>query len=280
MGIPKRATDRISTQLKRYQGVLQGAKNRDIAESDTVVIVTDMLADMFGYDKYTEVTTEFAIRSTYVDLAVKLGNEVRFLIEVKAVGSPLKDNHVKQAVDYAANQGIEWVVLTNGWNWQIFKVQFSQPIDKTKVFDIDILQMTPRSDALLDCFGNLSKEGFTLSSMAALFQQRQATSKYSLASILQSDAVVATVRKELRRLFPGLRVDEEALRTDIRERVLKREVVDSEEAKQATAVVKKAAKAADRAKGRESSAAQTPDDPSLAATPAVPVDTTAPAPAE
>jgi hypothetical protein len=108
MGIPKRATDRISTQLKRYQGVLQGAKNRDIAESDTVVIVTDMLADMFGYDKYTEVTTEFAIRSTYVDLAVKLGNEVRFLIEVKAVGSPLKDNHVKQAVDYAANQGIEW----------------------------------------------------------------------------------------------------------------------------------------------------------------------------
>ena len=119
-------------------------------------------------------------------------------------------------MDYAANQGIEWVVLTNGWNWQIFKVQFSQPIDKTKVFDIDILQMTPRSDALLDCFGNLSKEGFTLSSMAALFQQRQATSKYSLACILQSDAVVATVRRELRRLFPRLKVDEEALRTDTR----------------------------------------------------------------
>jgi hypothetical protein len=280
MGIPKRATDRISTQLKRYQGVLQGAKNRDIAESDTVVIVTDMLADMFGYDKYTEVTTEFAIRSTYVDLAVKLGNEVRFLIEVKAVGSPLKDNHVKQAVDYAANQGIEWVVLTNGWNWQIFKVQFAQPIDKTKVFDIDILQMTPRSDALLDCFGNLSKEGFTLSSMAALFQQRQATSKYSLACILQSDAVVATVRKELRRLFPGLKVDEEALRTDIRERVLKREVADSDEAKQATAIVKKASKAADRAKGRDSSSAQTPNDTSLAATPAVAADNATPAPAE
>jgi hypothetical protein len=280
MGVPKRATDRISAQLKCYQGVLQGAKNRDIAESDTVVIVTDMLADMFGYDKYTEVTTEFAIRSTYVDLAVKLGNEVRFLIEVKAIGSPLKDNHVKQAVDYAANQGIEWVVLTNGWNWQIFKVQFSQPIEKTKVFDIDLLQMTPRSDALLECFGNLSKEGFTLSSMAAVFQQRQATSKYSLACILQSDAVVTAVRKELRRLFPGLKLDEDALRTDIRERVLKREVVDSEEAKQAAAVVKKASKAADRAKGRDSSATQTPDDPSPAATPAVSADTAATAAAE
>jgi hypothetical protein len=250
MGISKRVSDRISSQLKRYQAVLQGAKDRDISESDTVVIITDMLADMFGYDKYTEVTTEFAIRSTYVDLAVKVGNEIRFLIEVKAVGSPLKDNHVKQAVDYAANQGIEWVILTNGWNWQVYKVQFSQPIDKTKVFDIDLFQMTPRSSALVECFGNLSKESFALSSMAALFQQRQATSKYSLACILQGDAVTTAVRKELRRLFPGLKVDETELVTEIRERVLKREVVDSDEAKQAAAVLKRAAKSAERARNR------------------------------
>jgi hypothetical protein len=250
MGIPKRATDRIAGQLKRYQSVILGAKNRDIAESDTVVIVTDLLADMLGYDKYTEITTEFAIRSTYVDLAVKLGDEVRFLIEVKAIGAPLKDNHVKQAIDYAANQGIEWVILTNGWNWQVFKVQFSQPIDKTKVFDLDLLQMTPRSDALLECFGNLSREGFALSSMAAMFQQRQATSKYSLACILQSDAITAAVRKELRRIFPGLKVDEQELATEIRERVLKREVVDSDEAKQAAAALKKAARSAERARGQ------------------------------
>ena len=75
------------------------AKNRDINESDTVVIVADMLADIFGYKKYIEITTEFAIRSTYVDLAVKVGQEVRFLIEAKAVGVALKDFHIKQAID-------------------------------------------------------------------------------------------------------------------------------------------------------------------------------------
>lgn len=36
------------------------------------------------------------------------------LIEVKAVGIDLRDGHAKQAVDYAANQGVEWVALTNG----------------------------------------------------------------------------------------------------------------------------------------------------------------------
>jgi len=104
MGISARVTERISTQLKKYQTVLAEAKDRDISESDTVVIVVDMLADVLGYKKYTEITTEHSVRGTYVDLAVKVGNDVRFLIEAKAIGVSLKENHVKQAVDYGANQ--------------------------------------------------------------------------------------------------------------------------------------------------------------------------------
>lgn len=42
---------------------------RDVNESDTCVIISDFLADVLGYDKYGEVTTEFAIRSiTIADL--------------------------------------------------------------------------------------------------------------------------------------------------------------------------------------------------------------------
>ena len=36
---------------------------------------------------------------------------------------------MKQAVDYAANQGIEWVALTNGNIWRVFRVIFAKPID-------------------------------------------------------------------------------------------------------------------------------------------------------
>ncbi len=32
-------------------------------------------------------------------------------IEAKAAGSELDDRHVKQAIDYAANAGVEWVAL-------------------------------------------------------------------------------------------------------------------------------------------------------------------------
>ena len=53
-----------------------------------------MLADLFGFDKYTEITSEQAIRGTYCDLAVKLEGKIKYLVEVKAIGLMLKDNQV------------------------------------------------------------------------------------------------------------------------------------------------------------------------------------------
>ena len=105
--IPKRVGERLVAGIKRYQPILVDAKARDVGEADTVTIIKDMLADVFGYDKYSEVTSEHAIRGTYCDLALKIDGALQTLIEVKAIGLALKDAHIKQAVDYAANQGVD-----------------------------------------------------------------------------------------------------------------------------------------------------------------------------
>ena len=145
--LPKKAVERITAGLKRFQPVLVSAKSRDVNESDTVVIVTDLLQEVFGYDKYAEITSEHMIRSTFCDLAVKLEGTLAFLIEVKAIGHELKDQHIKQAVDYAANQGCEWVALTNGAVWKVFRVRFSKPIEHELVVDMDLLSVNPRNFA-------------------------------------------------------------------------------------------------------------------------------------
>jgi len=248
VAISKKVIDRIITQLKKYQAILSGAKDRDISESDTVVIIGDMLAEVLGYKKYTEITTEFAIRGTYVDLAVKVDGNVRFLIEAKAIGVALKDNHVKQAIDYGANHGIEWVVLTNGIIWQVYKIHFRQPIDKSLIFEVDVLQANPRNAQLLECFGNLSSEGFTHSSMTAFFQQQQATSKYSIAAMLASESMLHALKKEIRKVSANVKVEEDFLKSVLQNEVLKRELVEGEEAKQAADFLKKALKAANKPK--------------------------------
>jgi hypothetical protein len=78
MAISAKVASRISTQLKKYQAILQAAKQRDVSEADTVTIITGILADVLGYDKYKDVSSEHAIRGTYVDLVVAVDDKKRF----------------------------------------------------------------------------------------------------------------------------------------------------------------------------------------------------------
>ena len=100
--IPKRSLERIRTEIKKYQSVTTSLRERDVSEADTVTVVKDMLADVFGYDKYLELTGEQQIRGTYCDLAVKIDSKIKFLVEVKAAGVDLNDSHLRQVVDYGA----------------------------------------------------------------------------------------------------------------------------------------------------------------------------------
>ncbi len=237
---PSRVANRLAHGLKNFQSVLVSAKDRDVNESDTVIIVTGLLSELFGYDKYSEVTSEVSIRGSYCDLATKVGNEVHFLVEVKAIGSELKEGHTRQAVDYAANQGAEWVVLTNGAVWRIYKVVFSKPVEAELIIEVDLLALDPKSAESVDSLYLLTKEGFRKSALAEYDAQRQALSRFCVAALLRSDAVVQVVRRELRRMAPGVKIEPEQVRAVLEREVLKRDVLDGDRAEEARRKVNKA----------------------------------------
>ena len=231
--IPKKVAERLVAGLKRYQPILAAAKARDVGETDTVTIVKDMLADIFGYDKYSELTSEYAIRGTYCDLAIKLDAKLSTLIEVKAIGIELKESHVKQAVDYAANQGVDWVLLTNGVRWCVYHVFFTRPIGQELVVDIDISTLNSRSDSDLETLYLWCKEGWQRSALGDFHTQKQALSRFFLGAMVLSDPVLEIVRRELRRVSPDVRIDIEQIRTVLTNEVLKREVMEGEKADEA-----------------------------------------------
>lgn len=238
--LPKRFSDRAKTALRRYQKILDSARARDVNESDTVVIVTDFMADALGYDKYADITTEFAVRSTFCDLAVKRGGRVQFLIEVKSVGTDLRDNHLKQAVDYAANQGVEWVLLTNGVEWRAHRVRFEQPIANDLVFAVNLLDPEARPQTTLERLYLISKEAGGVSEIEGYWRHREATSRYVIAQVLLDASTLGTIRRRLRALFPGLKVAESDIAELLRSDVLKRDVFEGEKASAAERMVRRA----------------------------------------
>jgi predicted type IV restriction endonuclease len=249
--IPKKVIERLTNGLKQFQPILSTAKARDDGEADTVMIVTDMLANVFGYDKYSEVTAEYAIRGTYCDLATKLEGTLQALIEVKAIGLELKDQHVKQAVDYAANQGVDWVVLTNGMHWRVYNVIFGKPIDQELVIEIDVCSMNPKNQADLEILYLFCKEGWVKSVLGDYQLQKQALSRFFLGALILSDPVLEVIRRELRRVSPDVRIEIEQIKGVLGSEVLKREVIDGDKAVEAQKKIARAASKLLRKRAKE-----------------------------
>ena len=237
MSVSAKVDARISAELKRYKSILAKAKEKGVTESDTSTIVTDMLHDVFGYEKIENITTEHRIKGTYADIAVMVDGKINFLIEVKSIVTALKDQHVRQAVGYCANEGIEWVILTNAAIWRLYRVQFSQPIEKILVSEIDVLDCDPKDDHIIDCIGCLSIEGFTKEDIAAFAQERAIASKFSIAAVLMGDAMVDSLRKEIWRLSRA-RLDPDDIRERMQNEIIRPELTTGDDADIAQATLK------------------------------------------
>lgn len=235
--IPKKVIDRFVKSMDKFQKVLKIAKDRDVNESDTVAIIGDIFADVFGYDKYLEITSEFAVRSTFCDLALKVADKVQFLIEAKAIGIDLKETHIKQAVDYGANHGVQWVVLTNGIEWQIYRIRFEQPINYDLVCSYDFLLLNPRDEKDQESLFILAKEALAKNAREDFYEKVQSVNRFVIGALILNDVLLNTIRRELRKLSEGIRIDTLDVEQIIRNEVLKRDIVEGEYAELAQARV-------------------------------------------
>jgi hypothetical protein len=230
--IPKKVSERLAKQLVVYQKELRTAKDRDLNESDTVSIIRDMLADIFGFGKFSEVTTELAIRGTYCDLAIIIDGKTKYLIEAKAIGLTLKENHLRQVLNYGANHGIPWIVLTNGVNWEIYRIKFERPIDYEHTCSIDMFELNPRRAADLQKLYLLCKEGLANDAISDYHEYAQVMNRFVIAALIQSEPVLQVMRKEIRRICPNAKATVEEIGRLLPD-VLKRDAIEGDVAKRA-----------------------------------------------
>lgn len=228
--IPQKLSERLTATIKKYQPILITAKNQDKNEADTVTIISNMLHEVFGYDQYSEITKEFAIKNTFCDLAIKIDGTVKFLIEAKAIGIKLNDNHIAQATTYGAKEGIDWVVLTNGINWIIYKMNYGSKIAHKQISAFDFLELKPKSTTDHEQLFILCKEGLKKDAIEEFHAYKKIVNPFFIGAIIMSESVLDSIKKELKKSSSGLKIDDNEIEGIIKNEVLKREIVDSESA--------------------------------------------------
>ncbi|MFH2055205.1 MAG: hypothetical protein ABIJ61_04550, partial [bacterium] len=78
------------------------------------------------------------------------------------------------------------------------------------------------------------------------YERIQSVNRFVIASLLLTDPYLMTLRRDIRKLASGLKVETGEIEKILRNEVLKRDVIEGEEAKKAAHRVKKQAKKAVR----------------------------------
>lgn len=202
---------KLLAALKAYNKKYLDGRIKDLDESGTRLMINDFLTLVLGYVPIEEVRTEYMIKGTYADYVIRLKGQQKFLVEVKALPLELTEKHLRQAVNYGANEGIEWALLTNARSFDLYKIIISKPkikIDSKKVFSLNLEDITQLKKCI-EFVQFIHRDSVISDGLASLWNKSCALSPGTVAGILYSPAVVNIIKKTLKGKFKSKFSDEE-----------------------------------------------------------------------
>ena len=215
------ARNRLKAALKKYLKPLAELAEQRVNENDTRLLVTDILCDGLGFHKYNDLNTEYRVKGQYADYGIALDGDLIAFVEVKRIRTRLGTKHLRQVQSYAVNEGVEWIVLTDGAKWQVYHLSGGLPIVVDLAMEVDLLGDDSIGHKASEMF-YLTREAISKGRLAALWQEKRATSPESFARVLLSDRVTDAVRIELKRMT-GHNVDKAEISRLLRETCLREE---------------------------------------------------------
>jgi hypothetical protein len=218
------ARERLRAAIRRFTKPLSDLVARDANEGDTRLLVTDLLCDGFGFDKYEDLTTEYAVKGEFADYGIRIDRELVAFIEVKRVATKLSEKHLRQVEMYAVNEGVEWMILTSGVNWRAYHLSGGLPVQIDLALDVDLLGDGTAAQKANQLF-YLTRASLKRRQIDELWLAKRASSPSSLATILTTPAVTDAIRKELRRQTKQ-NIDADEIGRLLKETVIRPECLD------------------------------------------------------
>lgn len=190
----------FNKKFKTWKSRYVRKKNLELDESATRIMINSLLNEILGYQELDEIKTEFSIKGEFADYVVQLQRKKHFVVEVKAIQIDLNERHLRQSLTYAVNEGIDWIILTNGRQIQIYRVIFAKPVDTKLVTSIDLINSSTAElkefTKNLMCF---SRPQIIKGMPEEMWKRFQAAQKENIAKIMYSNESISFLRRALRK---------------------------------------------------------------------------------
>jgi len=107
------------------------------------------------------------------------------------------------------------------------------------MIEFDFTEANPRKKDDLEMLFLLCKRGIQKDLIDDFYEYRQSVNRYTIGAIIQTDPVITCIRRELRKIKDGLKVTNEEISELVTTEVLKRDLVESDTAKEAQKNIQK-----------------------------------------
>ncbi len=191
---------KLLASLKKYRKKFLIGKSTELDESATRLMINSFLSDVLGFISIEQIKTEYMIRGTYADYVIQIKGKRYFIVEVKAMPIELSEKHLRQVINYAANEGIDWALLTNGCKFQLYRVLFNKPIESREVFSVDLSDESQLKNAVED-FQHMTKYLLPKRGLDHLWNRYQALEASSFSRLLYSSRIIGYLKRQLKKTF-------------------------------------------------------------------------------
>lgn len=215
----KNQIKQVEKSLRDYRKkYLTKKQNLELDESATRLMVNFFLTGVLGYIELDDIKTEYNIRGEYADYVIQLARKKRIVIEVKSIQLDLNDRHLRQSLSYAANEGIDWIILFNGRQIRLYRVLFGKPISYHLIFDYDLANLTVIKQAAID-MSHLLKKLVEKGELDLYWKRFDALTPSSLVKVLYTEDVIKAIRLKIKK-NSGISFDQADVLNAIHELVL------------------------------------------------------------
>ncbi|MBU1895094.1 MAG: type I restriction enzyme HsdR N-terminal domain-containing protein [Candidatus Omnitrophica bacterium] len=195
----------VRRKIMDVRQVIQKAEETDCNEAETRRRIERILESLMGYDVLKHLSRERAVRGAgeteYVDFTIQLqeGKDAKpeIMVEIKRISVCLAVKHLKQVSSYAINAGCEWILLTNGKEWQLYHVSFGQPPITKLIYSWNIL--TDEIWLIADRFAVISYKNLKKGGLGILWEKTNILHPHSLLQAILSEPSLRIIRRELKK---------------------------------------------------------------------------------
>jgi len=191
--------------LLNARSMIEAVAKADGNEAETRRRVERIFESLMGYDVLKHITREHAVHGVggteYCDFAIQLDNKESsvpiVLVELKRVNIDLMPKHLKQVSSYAINMGCEWVLLTNGKEWKLYRVSFGQPpqtklVNSWNLINDDLAVLAKRFE--LVSYKNIKKGG-----LSRLWEKSNVLTAQNILKVILSEESIRFIRRGLKK---------------------------------------------------------------------------------